>query len=67
MTEEKPLTEEELAEVESCATEERDDKTGTPINGADPGMVLRLVAEVRRLRAELANLTAPPVKGELDR
>lgn len=62
------LTEAELADVESSATDERDDKTGTPINGADPAMVLRLVAEVRRLRQLVRGadkLLTPGVAGKL--
>lgn len=49
-----PLTEEELADIESSF------KTAIAMESyfevGDPGDVLRLVAEVRRLRAELADI-----------
>jgi hypothetical protein len=49
-----PLTEQELAEVEDGATYDATCSANAPDGHPDSRLVLRLVAEVRRLRTQLA-------------
>jgi hypothetical protein len=58
----KPLTEDELGRLERWVrgVADRDPNTTVEWKAED---LLRLIAELRRMRANLASLTAPPVKG----